>query len=367
MCECYVLKFTASSANFLRLREEGTVKACVIHGAERVLIEEAPRPAPARGQIRLRFAFGGICGSDIHYFQHGRVGDSILRGPMVLGHEFSAVVDLPGEGVEGFAPGDKVAVTPARPCLNCDQCRRGLTNLCTDMAFMGSAARFPHCDGGFASELVVEARQCIRLPQEADLRHVAMAEPYAVALHAAAMAGDLTGATALVTGAGVIGQMCATAARAAGAARILMSDIAPAALARARELGVDEVFDAGDPAAMAALTDSPRCDAVFEASGAAPALGTAIAAAKPRGTVVQVGFLPPKAPVDLAKLLTREIRLVGTYRFIDEFAEAVRQIVEGEVDLRPMISADMPLDRPEEALARALDKTAALKVMVHFP
>ena len=210
------------------------MKACVIHGAQQVLIEESPRPEPGAGQIRLRFAFGGVCGSDIHYFQHGRVGDSVVRGPMVLGHEFSAVVDLPGAGVDGFAPGDKVAVTPALPCGRCDYCRRGLSNLCTDMSFMGSAARFPHCDGGFASELVVEARQCIRLPQEADLRHVAMAEPYAVALHAVAMAGDLSGATVLVTGAGVIGQMCATAARAAGAARILMSDIAPPALQRAR-------------------------------------------------------------------------------------------------------------------------------------
>ena len=342
------------------------MKACVIHGAQQVLIEESPRPEPGTGQIRLRFAFGGVCGSDIHYFQHGRVGDSVVRGPMVLGHEFSAVVDLPGAGVDGFAPGDKVAVTPALPCGRCDYCRRGLSNLCTDMSFMGSAARFPHCDGGFASELVVEARQCIRLPQEADLRHVAMAEPYAVALHAVAMAGDLSGATVLVTGAGVIGQMCATAARAAGAARILMSDIAPAALQRARALGVDEVFDAGDAAAMAALTDAPRCDAVFEASGAAPALNAAIAACRPRGTVVQVGFLPPRAPVDLAKLLTREIRLVGTYRFIDEFAEAVRQITSGEVDLRPMISADLPLDDPAAVFARALDKTETLKVMVHF-
>ncbi|WP_303441377.1 L-idonate 5-dehydrogenase [Salipiger sp. 1_MG-2023] len=316
--------------------------------------------------MRLNFAFGGVCGSDMHYFEHGRVGDSVLRGPMVLGHEFSAVVDEAGAGVEGFAPGDKVAVTPALPCQRCDYCHRGLTNLCTDMSFMGSAARFPHCDGGFASALVVEARRCIRLPEVADLRHVAMAEPYAVALHAISMASDLAGATVLVTGAGVIGQMCATAARAAGAARILMSDIAPAALERARGLGVDEVFDAADPAAIAALTEAQRCDAVFEASGAAPALSTAIAACKPRGVVVQVGFLPPKAPVDFAKLLTREITLVGTYRFINEFAEAVRQIVAGEVDLRPMISADLSLDAPEAVFERAFDKAETLKVMVHF-
>ncbi|AML51151.1 L-idonate 5-dehydrogenase [Falsihalocynthiibacter arcticus] len=342
------------------------MKVCVIHGAEDVRIEDAPRPTPEAGQILLSFAFGGICGSDIHYFQHGRVGDSVLRAPLVMGHEFSAVVLESGPVVEGFTHGDKVAVTPALPCLKCEYCQRGLTNLCTDMSFMGSAARVPHCNGGFASELVVEARQCIKLPDDADLRHVAMAEPYAVALHAVSMAGDLHGATVLITGAGVIGQMCAIAARAAGAARILMSDIAPAALERAKALGVDEVFDVADGTAMADLSSVPQCDAVFEASGAAPALNVAIAATKPRGTVVQVGFLPPQAPVDLAKLLTREITLVGTYRFIDDFAEAVRQIVSGEVDLRPMISADMSLDDPDAVFARALDKTDTLKVMVHF-
>lgn len=342
------------------------MKACVIHGAQNVAIETYETPVPKAGQVLLSFAYGGICGSDLHYFEHGQVGDSILRGPMVMGHEFSATVSGVGEGVTEFAAGDKVAVTPALPCQTCDYCKKGLSNLCTDMSFMGSAARFPHCDGGFASDLVVEARQCIKVPADADLRHVAMAEPYAVALHAVAMAGDLQGATVLVTGAGVIGQMCATAARAAGAARILMSDIAPAALERAKALGIDEVFDATDAAAMASLTDAPRCDAVFEASGAAPALSMALAATKPRGTVVQVGFLPPSAPVNFAKLLTREITLVGTYRFINEFAEAVRQIVSGEVDLRPMISADMSLDDPKAAFARALDKTDALKVMVHF-
>ncbi|PIB26457.1 hypothetical protein BFP76_11090 [Amylibacter kogurei] len=342
------------------------MKACVIHGAGQVRVEDVETPVPQAGQVALSFAYGGVCGSDIHYFQHGRVGDSILREPMILGHEFSAAIAGLGDGVEGFALGDKVAVTPALPCLECEYCQRDLTNLCTDMSFMGSAAHFPHCNGGFASELVVEARQCIKLPSDADLRHVAMAEPYAVALHAVAMAGEVKGATVLVTGAGVIGQMCAVAARAAGAERIFISDIAPEALERSKGLGADAVYNAADIDEMRKLTDTPICDVVFEASGAPSALNSAIAATKPRGTVVQVGFLPPQAPVDLNKLLTREITLHGTYRFIDEFAEAVRQITTGEVDLRPMISADMNIADPDAVFARALEKSETLKVMVHF-
>ncbi|HBB84553.1 MAG TPA: L-idonate 5-dehydrogenase, partial [Sulfitobacter sp.] len=188
MCELYVLRHHTSRANFDE-RGGGFMKACVIHGARNIAIETRPTPSPMAGQLLLSFAYGGICGSDLHYYEHGQVGDSILRGPMVLGHEFSAVVSGVGEGVADFAPGDKVAVTPALPCQTCDYCQRGLSNLCTDMSFMGSAARFPHCDGGFASDLVVEARQCIKLPEGTDMRHVAMAEPYAVALHAVSMAG----------------------------------------------------------------------------------------------------------------------------------------------------------------------------------
>jgi (R,R)-butanediol dehydrogenase/meso-butanediol dehydrogenase/diacetyl reductase/L-idonate 5-dehydrogenase len=285
---------------------------------------------------------------------------------MTLGHEFSATVAEVHPEVTGLSPGTKVAVNPALPCGGCAFCREGRTNLCTNMRFMGSAARRPHQHGGFAERPVVAASQCIPLPEDADLRHVAMAEPYAVALHAAALAGDLSGRIVLITGAGVIGQLLAVAARRAGAAEIVMADVVPAALDRSRELGADNVLNSGDPREVTAFLSEPRIDVAFEASGAPKAFDLCIEALRPAGTLLQVGFLPPAAPITMAKLLTRELRILGTYRFVDEFAEAVRQIVDDEVDLRPIISADMTLNDPNAVFRTAQDKVNTLKVMVHF-
>lgn len=342
------------------------MKACVVHAARDVRIDHRDTGAAGAGEVMIGFAWGGICGSDIHYFEHGRVGDSIIRNPMVLGHELSGTVIETGAGVTGLRPGDKVAVNPASPCGTCGFCRSGETNLCTDMQFMGSAARLPHRDGGFSEIVRVKAAQCVKAPADTDLRHLAMAEPFAVALHAVAMAGDVAGSTVLVSGAGVIGQMVAVAARRAGAERIIMTDVSPEACARAARLGADEVVNAADPTSLSALTATPRSDIAFEASGAPQALDLAIEAMKPRGRLVQVGFLPPMAPLHLAKLLTRELTITGTYRFSDEFEAAVQAIAAGEVDLRPMISAELPLDAPEAVFERALDKVRTLKVMVTF-
>ncbi|MCW2307657.1 L-idonate 5-dehydrogenase [Rhodobium gokarnense] len=342
------------------------MKACVIHAAHDVRLDSLDERALEPDEVRLNFGFGGVCGSDIHYFLHGRVADSIVRAPMILGHEFTGVVAEIGSAVSGLAIGDKVAVNPARPCGDCAYCRKGVTNLCTSMRFMGSAAFSPHENGGFAERPVVSARQCIRLSEDADLRHVAMSEPFAVALHAVAQAGDLAGRSVLVSGAGVIGQLVAVAARRAGAGAITMTDVSDAALARAADLVADRTVNVGNAAAAETLASSPAFDAVFEASGTAPAFNLALAAARPQSTIVQVGFLPPASPLDLAKLLTRELLVRGAYRFVDEFEVAVRAITGGEVDLRPLITATCTLEAPDEVFARATDKTCNAKVMVTF-
>lgn len=342
------------------------MRACVIHAAGDVRLDDREERPLAAGEVRLSFAHGGVCGSDIHYVAYGRVGDSVVRDPMVLGHEFSGVVLETHAGVTSLAPGDKVAVNPALPCGECRYCVGGQSNLCTDMRFMGSAARHPHQHGGFAARPVVAAAQCIPVPAETDLRHLALAEPYAVALHAVALVGDLIGQRVLVTGAGVIGQLLAIAARRAGAAEIIMADVVPAALERAQALGADRIVDSSDAEAAEALRAEMACDTAFEASGAPAAANLCIEALRPGGCLAQVGFLPPEAPLTLAKLLTRELRILGTYRFTTEFADAVRQIVAGEVDLRSLISADLALDDPQAVFRAAQDKARNLKVMVTF-
>lgn len=214
------------------------MKAIVIHAAHDLRIEERDPVAPGPGEVRLRLAVGGVCGSDLHYYHHGGFGLITLREPMILGHEVSAVVAELGPGVSGLRLGDLVAVSPSRPCGTCRYCGQGMQNQCLNMRFYGSAMPFPHIQGAFRQELVADAGQCVPAvgltPAEA-----AMAEPLAVALHAVGRAGALVGKRVLVTGCGPIGCLCILAARRAGAAEIVATDISDFTLGIAGQVGAD--------------------------------------------------------------------------------------------------------------------------------
>ena len=190
--------------------------AAICHGKKDLRVEERADRALAPEEVRVAVAFGGICGSDMHYFHRGSVGDNVVREPMVLGHEISGTVVECGAGVEelnpGLKPGMRAALDPSRPCLTCSQCRAGRMNLCEDMFFLGSAGRFPHVQGGFAQHLILRADQIIPVPEDTDLLKLSVAEPLSVGLHAVARAGSLMGKRVLVTGSGPIGLLTARCA-----------------------------------------------------------------------------------------------------------------------------------------------------------
>jgi (R,R)-butanediol dehydrogenase/meso-butanediol dehydrogenase/diacetyl reductase/L-idonate 5-dehydrogenase len=235
------------------------------------------------------------------------------------------------------------------------------------MRFMGSAAHFPHTNGGFCERPVVLASQCIEVPSKFDPALLSLSEPYAVALHAVALAQIPAGASVLVTGAGTIGSLVAVAARQAGAGRLVITDIASSALKRVNAVTGAETHLVGNPEAdLAAETAIGEIDFVFEASGANVALDMAIRCIKPRGRIVQVGFLPPEAKLSLAGLLIREATLVGAYRFLGEFDEAVKQISTGVVDLEPFVTARFNMSEANEAFAAAADRTQNVKVLLSF-
>lgn len=343
------------------------MKACVIHAAGQMAMQQWPELSLGRNEVRLDFAWGGICGSDLHYYQHGRVANSIVREPMILGHEFSGIVCEVGPDVTELSVGQPVVVNPSRPCHACDQCAAGLTHLCRSMRYMGSAAHQPHTHGGFCERPVVLAAQCRPLPKDFDLALASLCEPFAVALHAVALAQIAPGASVLVTGAGTIGSLVAVAAKAAGAGRLIVTDIAEPALARIASVTGAEIFQVGDAertaVAEAAISE---VDVTLECAGSAAALDMAIRLTRPRGRIVQVGFLPPAAPLSLAGLLTREITLVGAYRFLEEFDLAVQQITDGTVDLRPFITGRFGMDEAEAAFAAAADRITNVKVLLSF-
>ena len=338
-----------------------------LYGERDLKVEEAAVAAPGEGEVLLRMAAGGICGSDLHYYQDGGFGPVRVREPIIPGHEASGYVETLGAGVSGLAVGALVAVNPSRPCGHCRFCRDGLAIHCLDMQFMGSAMRLPHAQGMFRDWLVVPARQCVAVGEGVTAGEAACAEPLAVCLHAVSRAGDLSGKRVLVTGAGPIGVLVTAAARHAGVGEIVVTDLTDAALARASAMGATRTINVASAADQLSAFEADKgwFDVAFECSAAAPAIRTAVATVKPRGTIVQVGVTGDVA-VPLNALVGKELAWIGSQRFDAEFAQAADLIGRREIDVRPIISHSFPVTDVVAAFEQAGDRSAACKVQLTF-
>ena len=322
------------------------MKAVVVHGANDLRVDDLPDPVAREGEVLVAMEWGGICGSDISYWRAGSSGTAVLKHPLVLGHEVAGHITGIGPGVSGLSVGQPVTVHPAT----------------ASGGYFGSAAFDPHTDGGFSELRVVRAEQIRTLPSNVDTEHGALAEPLAVAMHAVNRAGDVRGRGVLVNGAGPIGSLVVAAAKYAGAATLVVADVADAPLKIAKAMGADVVVNVG------AGEELPvDVDLVFEASGAAAALGAVLHATARGGRVVQVGNLPGKAvPASLGDLVTREITWVGSYRFVDEITDAVAAMENG-LDVTPLITHRYPISEAAEAIAVAADhNTGSGKVLLHL-
>jgi L-idonate 5-dehydrogenase len=340
-----------------------TTQAATLFAAEdlRMVAQDLGPLAP--GMVRVAFGAGGVCGSDMHYFRHARTGDFVVRSPLVLGHEIAGtVVALDGDA-EDLSVGDRIAVNPSRWCGHCGHCQAGRLNLCDNIYFMGSASKTPHMQGGFASLFDAIPAQCVKIPPHVTFEAAALAEPLAVCLHAVARAGKIAGGHGLIIGAGPIGLLTMRAAQRAGLVSVTVADVAAAPLAYARRLGASASVDVTDADALSSLANS--FDLVFEASGTAAGLASAVNAVRRGGTIVQIGNLPGGSiPFPANAVMAKELALFGTFRFGAEFAEAVRLISAGEIDTTEIISARRPLSDAPAALRLALDRSQSMKVML---
>ena len=340
------------------------MRAVVIHAAHDLRIEDHAEQTMGAGQVRLRLATGGVCGSDLHYYQHGGFGAIRLQEPMILGHEVSAYVEDLGAGVFGLTRGQLVAVSPSRPCGTCRYCQEGRQNHCLNMRFYGSAMPFPHIQGAFREVLVADAGQCIAAdgltPGEA-----AMAEPLAVVLHATTRAGQMLGKRVLVTGCGPIGTLAILAARRAGAAEIVATDLADFTLALARQVGADHTINMTNADLSAYAADKGHFDVLYECSGAAAALVAGIAALRPRGVIVQLG-IGGDMGLPMMAITAKELDLRGSFRFHSEFATGVGLMQAGLIDVKPLITHTVALDQAETAFKLASDRSQAMKTQISF-
>lgn len=337
-----------------------------LYGKGDLRIESGAVPAPGQGEVLLKMAAAGICGSDLHYYQDGGFGPIRVREPIIPGHEAAGIVEKVGEGVH-LKAGTLVAVNPSQPCGHCEYCRKAMPIHCLEMRFMGSAMRLPHEQGMFREWFVVPAKQCFEVGAGTSAAEAACSEPLSVCLHAASRAGEIRGKRVLVTGAGPIGSLMVAAARHHGAAGIIVTDLADAALERAMAMGATRTINVSAGASALAEFEANKgyFDLVFECSAAPPAIRGAIAAVKPRGTIVQVG-VSGEVPVPLNAIVAKELHIHGTQRFHEEFATAVALISSRAIDVRPIISHSMPLEDADAAFVLAGDRSTACKVQLTF-
>lgn len=338
------------------------MQAVRIHSAGDLRLESVPEPEPRPGEAVVRIAYGGICGSDVHYWQDGAVGASVLRGPMILGHEVVGVVATAAADGSGPRTGTAVALHPARVCGECEACRSGREHLCPQCRYFGSAAHWPHTDGGFVDSVVSPADRLIAVPDRLALRRAALAEPTAVAWHAAgrvgAVGGALTGARVLVVGGGPIGLLTAAVARNQGAGTVVLTDLRQHPLDVARTLGVDAADAVGELAPF---------DVVFEASGSAPGFVTALGSTKPGGIVVAVGQLPrTDIAVPAWQAVTREITVTGSLRLDSEFPAALAFLADPGCDIDAVLTHEFPVREVAAAFDMAADPGRSSKVLLRF-
>lgn len=332
------------------------MRAVVIHGKDDLRVVEVDTPEPAEGQVRLKVAYVGVCGSDLHYYFDGANGAFVVREPLVPGHELSGTVDLDPSG--RLAPGTPVTVHPATfgtPVAGLETSRQ----LWPGGAYLGSASTWPHSQGGMSQYLLVRDDMVRVLPAGLPLRRAALAEPLAVALHGIAVAGGVEGADVLVSGAGPIGLLATFAAAAQGAASVTATDVLPGPLARAAALGATATLRVGHDEFL-----SNAFDVGLECSGVPAGVSATIRAVRPRGRITQLGMLlGGPQPVDLAPYIAKEITMHGSFRFDDEIDRAVELLAQ-HPEVEAALTHELPVDAAAEAFAVAEDSEASGKVLV---
>ena len=331
------------------------MRAAVLRGVGDVVIEDRPEPAAGPGEVLVRVGAVGVCGSDTHYFDHGRIGSHVVEQPLVLGHEASGVIVSAGPGVLSRRPGERVSIEPGRPDFTCEQCLAGRYNLCRGMRFFA----IPPIDGAFAELVVVHEAMAHPVPDAVSEEAAALLEPLSVAVWACRKARIGAGTRVLVTGAGAIGLLCLQVALASGATSVAVADVNPARLEVARQLGATGVVDARTSGFD--VLDRPP-EVLLECSGQPPVAG--IRALAPAGRAVLVGMGGDELPLPLAVIQERELEVTGTFRYANTWPTAIELVAAGRIDLDRLVTSHHRLDDVVTALTAARRDPGAIKAIV---
>ena len=340
-----------------------TMRVAVMVGIGKVEIQERPIPVPKPGEALVRIKSVGICGSDVHYFLEGKIGDFVVNPPFILGHECAGEVVEVGKGVKKVRPGDRVALEPGIPCGNCKFCRSGRYNLCPDIAFWAT----PPVDGVFCEYVVHPEFLLYPLAQGVSFEEGALVEPFAVGVYAAQRANVKPGETVLILGGGPIGLLILQALRIQGVARVIVVDVFEFRLRKAWELGATAIINANEMPAQEEildLTGGEGVDVVFEAAGSIMTTRIVTEVVRSGGKVVLVGF-SPQTPLDISKIIVKELDVLGSWRYANVYEKATEFLNAGKVDLQSLITHRFSLEETEKALIFAHEhRMDSIKIVV---
>ncbi|MDT5242124.1 MAG: L-iditol 2-dehydrogenase [Mycobacterium sp.] len=328
-------------------------RAAVMTELEHIEIRELPEPEPGPRQAVVRIHAVGVCGSDTAYFKIGRIGDYVVDGPIVLGHEVSGEVAKVGSEVTNVSVGDRVAIEPGTPCRDCKECKAGRYHLCPDLVFLAT----PPYDGALMELMAIDARNLYPIPQEMSYEEGALLEPLSVGIWGCKRANLTAGDDVLVTGAGPVGLLAAAAARAFGAGSVTVSDFSEFRIGLARRMG----FATETPEAATDRT----FDVLLECSGAPGALAAGMARLAPAGRAAMIGMPKQDVPLPLAELNVNEVSLSLVNRYNHTWPLAIELVSSGRIDVSELITHHFPLADSADALTLASRVKDSIKAVIH--
>jgi len=333
-----------------------TMQVSVLRGVGDVGVEERPVPQPAADEVLVEIRSVGVCGSDIHYYEHGRIGPYVVDAPLVLGHEAGGVVAAVGAEVPTLEVGQRVSIEPGVPCRRCAQCLAGRYNLCPDVRFFAT----PPYDGAFAQFVTMPAAFVYAVPDAISDDAAGLLEPLSVGVWACRRAQLAPGSTVLVTGAGPIGLIAAQTARAYGADSVTVTDVNPHRLRLAEQLGLGTV----DVSQTSLAESGIEADALLECSGNARATWDAVSTLARAGRVILVGMGGDTVQLPLSYVQDRELTITGAFRYANTWPTAIRLAASGRVDLDAMVTGHYGLDDVESALTAAKTDPTTIKTII---
>ncbi len=343
----------------------GTMKVAVMNGIDQIGFTEREIPTPKDNEVLVKLEYVGICGSDMHYYETGRIGDYIVDPPFVLGHEPGGIVIELGKAVTHLKAGDKVALEPGKTCGTCEFCREGRYNLCPEVVFFAT----PPIDGVFQEYVAYKADLCFKLPDNVSTLEGALIEPLAVGFHAANQGNAHAGQTAVVFGSGCIGLVSMMALKVQGVSKVYVVDLMQKRLDKAMELGATDVINASKEDVLEAiktLTNGKGADLIIETAGTEITAQQAIHAAKRGGMIVMVGYTKSgmlNIPMGLA--MDKELTFTTVFRYRHIYPMAIEAVAEGKVNLKGIITDIFEFDDVQNAMDKSIeDKANIVKAVV---